>query len=157
MMRFTIIDHEETMTFLGPPHALKAIAACCAQGTATNAEMITKLGFYDIDLSRRLREQLAVFREHNTETDVEWIEERVRTDPDYADLLMVVSEPTRRVSLQPGSLGLIVFNLPARRIVQIANSYANLERADRGRVRRDGKATSTFYSYALPDDWTIVP
>jgi hypothetical protein len=88
---------------------------------------------------------------------VEWIEERVSTDPDYADLLMVVSESTRQVSLQPGSLGLVVFNLPARRIVQIANSYANLERADRGRVRRDGKATSTFYSYALPDDWTIVP
>lgn len=157
MMRFTIIDLSETMSFVGPPHALKALAACCAQGVATISEIITKLGFYDIDLSRRLREQLTVFREHNTEIDAAWIEAKVATDPSYETLLMVGSEATRRVSLQPGKLGLIVFNIPAKRIVQIQNSYANLERSDRGRVRRDGKPTTTYYNYALPADWTIVP
>lgn len=157
MMRFTIIDLSETMSFVGPPHALKALAACCAQGTTTIPEIITKLGFYDIDFSRQLREQLSVFREHNTELDSTWIEEKIATDPSYESLLVVGSEATRRVSLQPGKLGLVVFNIPAKRIVQIQNSYANLERSDRGRVRRDGKPTTTYYNYALPADWTIVP
>lgn len=162
MMRFTIvgqtdIDQTETISFVGPPHGLKALAACCAQGTVAIAEILVKLGFYDIDLSRRLREQLAVFREHNTEEDSAWIEEKISTDQHYDLPIVVLSESTRRLSLQPSKLGLIVFNLPARRIVQVQNSYANLERSDRGRVRRDGKPTTTYYSYALPAEWTIVP
>jgi hypothetical protein len=162
MMRFTIVgqtdtDQTETISFVGPPHGLKALAACCAQGTTAISEILIRLGFYDIDLSRRVREQLSVFREHNTEDDSTWIEEKIASDADYELPIVVLSESTRRLSLQPGKLGMIVFNLPARRIVQVQNSYANLERSDRGRVRRDGKPTTTFYNYALPAEWTIVP
>ena len=46
---------------------------------------------------------------------------------------------------------------PQNLLDQVQNTYANLQRSDRGRVRRDGKATQTFYSYTLPSDWSIVP
>ena len=72
-------------------------------------------------------------------------------------MIAVLDEQTRRASLEPARLGLVVFNLPARRIVQIQNSYANLERSDRGRVRRNGQPVQTCYSYTLPDEWSIVP
>lgn len=156
-MRFTIIDQNDTISFVAPPHALKAIAACCANGAATIGETLAGLAPYDAELSRALRDQLSVFREHNTRDDARWIAQRLADEANYEGVVVVLDEQTRRTSLEPARLGLVVFNLPARRIVQVQNSYANLERSDRGRVRRKGKPVQTFYSYTLPDDWSIVP
>jgi hypothetical protein len=157
MMRFTIIDQQDTITFVAPPHALKAIAACCAGGAGTIAEVLSGLSRYDAELSRALRDQLAIFREHNTSDDTRWIAARLAEQPGFEAVMVVLDDETRRASLEPARLGLVVFNLPARRIVQVQNSYANLERSDRGRVRRNGKPVQTYYSYTLPDDWSIVP
>lgn len=157
MMRLTIIDEQQTVSFVAPPHALKAIAACCANGAGASAEILTALAHYDAGLSRRLRDQLAIFHEHNTIHDTGWIDQRLAGLTGYEPAIVVLNDETRRASLEPARLGLVVFNLPARRIVQVQNSYANLERSDRGRVRRNGKAVSTYYSYSLPDDWSIVP
>lgn len=156
-MRFTIIDQYDTISFVAPPHALKAIAACCAQGAASIGEVLAGLSPYDAELSRTLRDQLSVFREHNTRDDTRWIAQRLSAEAGYQGVVVVLDDETRRASLEPARLGLVVFNLPARRIVQVQNSYANLERSDRGRVRRNGKPVQTFYSYTLPDDWSIVP
>jgi len=157
MMRLTIIEERQTVSFVAPPHALKAITACCAAGAATVVEILAALQHYDAGLARQLRDQLAIFREHNTPEDTRWIDQRLAEQPDYEPLFGVLSEPSRRASLEPARLGLVIFNVPARRIVQIQNSYANLERSDRGRVRRNGKPVPTYYSYTLPDDWSIVP
>jgi hypothetical protein len=157
MMRFTIIDQQDTISFIAPPHALKAITACCANGAEATGDILAGLAPYDAELSRRLRDQLAVFREHNTREDARWIAERLDEESGYEPVIAVIDEQTRRASLEPARLGLVVFNLPARRIVQVQNSYANLERSDRGRVRRKGKPVATFYSYTLPEDWSIVP
>lgn len=157
MMRFTIIDQQDTVSFVAPPHALKAIAACCAAGAASVPDVLTGLSPYDAELSRSLRDQLTVFREHNTREDSGWIEQRLSDAPTYEGVIVVLNEQTRRASLEPARLGLVVFNLPARRIVQVQNSYANLERSDRGRVRRNGRPVQTFYRYTLPNDWSIVP
>jgi hypothetical protein len=59
--------------------------------------------------------------------------------------------------LEPVRYGLVVFNLIARRIVQVQNSYANLERSDRGRIRVEGKPVRRLYQYSLPEEWSIVP
>ena len=157
MMRFTIIDEQQTVSFVAPPHALKAIAACCANGASTSAGVLAAIAHYDASLSQLLRDQLAIFQEHNTIQDTGWIDQRLAKQPGYEPAVVVLNDATRRASLEPARLGLVVFNLPARRIVQVQNSYANLERSDRGRVRRNGKPVSTFYSYSLPDDWSIVP
>lgn len=157
MMRFTIIDPTTTTSFLAPPHALKAIAACCALGAATAIQLLNELARFDADLSRHLRDQLAIFNEHNVPGETAWIDDRVREADEYDLPFIVLDETTRRLSLQPGQLGLVIFNLPSRRIIQIQNSYANLERSDRGRVRKNGQPVAAYYRYTLPDDWTIVP
>lgn len=69
----------------------------------------------------------------------------------------VVDERTRQQSLKPVSTGLILFNLKARRIIQVQNSYADVLRADRGRVRQNGRPTRMLYYYTLPEEWNIVP
>jgi len=157
MMRFTIIDSTATTTFLAPPHALKAIAACCAGGAATMSQLISALAPYDNELSTTLRDQLAIFLEHNVPGETTWVTDRLRDDADYKEPVVVFDEPTRLLSLRPGPLGVVVFNIPARRIVQIQNTYADLERSDRGRVRRNGHPIPEYYRYTLPDDWSIVP
>jgi hypothetical protein len=157
MMRFTIVDDRSTTSFLAPPHVLKAITACCARGVSTVREILSMLAEYDAILANEIKDQLSVFREHNTSSDTSWIQARFDQALDEAGPFDVLDERTRRVSLEPTRLGLVVFNLPARRIVQVQNTYANLQRSDRGRVRRNGKPTQTFYSYTLPADWSIVP
>jgi hypothetical protein len=157
MMRFTIVDDCRTTSFLGPPHVLKAITACCARGASSIREVLAMLAEYDANLATVIKDHLSVFREHNTSSDTGWIRARFDQELDEAGPFDVLDERTRRVSLEPTRLGLVVFNLPARRIVQVQNTYANLQRSDRGRVRRNGKPTQTFYSYTLPADWSIVP
>ena len=157
MMRFTIVDDRSTTSFLAPPHVLKAITACCARGVSSVRGVLSMLAEYDAILANEIKDQLSVFREHNTSNDTGWIQARFDQELDEAGPFDVLDEHTRRVSLEPTRLGLVVFNLPARRIVQVQNTYANLQRSDRGRVRRNGKPTQTFYSYTLPADWSIVP
>ncbi len=72
-------------------------------------------------------------------------------------VLRVVDAPTRQESLEPAGLGLVIFNLPARRISQVQNNYGVLKRSDRGRYFEDGQATERLYFYRLPGDWTMLP
>ena len=157
MMRFTIIDDRRTITFQAPPHALKALAAACAGGAMTSADILSALGRYDGDLARSLREHLDIFHEHNVAGDTSWIAGRLAESANYPEPVVVLDDSTRALSLQPGALGLVLVNISARRIVQIENRYASLERSDRGRVRRNGQPTRALYRYTLPDDWQIVP
>ncbi|MGD9713552.1 MAG: hypothetical protein AB7V46_16020, partial [Thermomicrobiales bacterium] len=63
----------------------------------------------------------------------------------------------RNLSLLPERLGIVLFNLPERRIVQIQNAYGEVLRRDRGRFREDGNPVNRFYHYALPKSWQLIP
>src|SRR5262245_18072021 len=64
MMRFTIVDHLGTISFPGPPHALKALAASCSAGAGDHRALLDSLAHYDADLSAFVLNGLAVFDEH---------------------------------------------------------------------------------------------
>lgn len=72
-------------------------------------------------------------------------------------VLRVVDETTRRESLEPVKIGLVLFNLPAKRIIQVQNNYAVLKRSDRGRYFENGQPTDRLYFYRLPNDWSLLP
>jgi hypothetical protein len=158
MMRFTIVDRTGTISFPGPPHGLKALAAGCSAGAEDHLVLLESLERYDADLAAFVLSGLAVFDEHvaaaNPDTVRAWL---VGSDDSPSRPLRVVDEATRRLSLEPRRLGVVIFNLAARRIVQIQNSYSELLRADRGRVRVNGRPTSRIYRYSLPNDWLILP
>lgn len=157
-MRFTVVDGAGTVSFVGPCHALKMIAAACSRRPRNHRELLELTADYDPRLSGSVLAGLAVFDEHNMPGNVEAI--RARFDADGAEdapPFRVLDELTRRRSLDPVRAGLVVFNLSAQRIVQIQNSYADLNRKGRGRIRRDGRPTQRLYHYELPADWSIVP
>ncbi len=63
----------------------------------------------------------------------------------------------RKRSLAPERLGVVLFNLLERRIVQIQNAYGELQQQDRGRIRVEGNPVNRYYHYRLPDSWALVP
>lgn len=72
-------------------------------------------------------------------------------------VLRVLDDETRRESLEPASVGLVIFNLPAKRIIQVQNSYGVLKRSDRGRYFENGQPTERLYFYRLPSEWSLLP
>ncbi len=156
-IRCTVIDPGGTVTFVGPGHLSKILAAACAKTPADTRTLFQLAEQYDGSLVQDLSAGLAIFDEHNVGEDHSWIDERLGDQSDYPLPVRVVNAMTRELSLSAFDAGLIVFNLNARRIVQVQNSYADILRRDRGRIREAGEPTDRIFRYDLPDAWTILP
>jgi hypothetical protein len=157
-MRFTVVDHYGTISFSGPGHGLKMLAAACSSGVTTHRELLFGLDTLDASLATCIRNELSSFDEHCLPDDPEsvaiWLQRRGSlTDATFR----VLEEITRHASLQPERLGLVIFNLPGKRIVQVQNSYGPLHRSDRGRIRSESLPTRQYYRYELPSEWALVP
>lgn len=118
------------------------------------------VGKYDPDMRDYVLGGIHAFDEHNLPGEYSAIHQRIsetaqesHTTPPFR----VVDEVTRLTSLEPVRSGLVLFNLKNNRIVQVANTYENVRREDRGRIRKSGHPTGQFYSYQLPANWQIVP
>lgn len=158
LFRFNVVDARGVASFVGPAHALKIIAAACSRG-ADNVHTLLDIAVdYDADWATAVKSGLYVFDEHNI-TELSEPYKRVGLPDDELALhpFRVLNAETRRRSMEPARLGLVVINLRERRIIQIQNSYADLMRTDRGRIRRDGRPTRHVYAYDLPDAWNILP
>jgi hypothetical protein len=157
-VRFTVVDSQGAVSFLGPGHAIKMLAAACSRSPRSLAELLEYTRPYDTDFVDQVRRGLALFDEYNTPEDTSAFHAMLQeTSPSTVPPFRVLDDVTRDLSLQPVDSGLILYNLGARRIVQLQNRYGELHREDRGRIRRSGQATRMLYYYRLPDEWTIVP
>jgi hypothetical protein len=160
-MRYTIIDPQGSISFVGPCQGLKALVAACAQDSPRTAEdLLAAAGEYDSDLRDSVLNGLHVFDEHNLPGNYAAIHAALQGQGDEAGtspVFRVVDDVTRQASLQPVKAGLVLFNLKQKRIVQIQNTYADIQREDRGRVRKKGRVTGRYYDYRLPPDWQVLP
>ncbi len=157
-IRLTVIDEQGTVSFISPAHGAKMLTAACSRRPAHLAALLDAARPYDPDLIGYLRDGLAVFDEHNAHGRYAAIHSALRAAPLVeSPPFRVVDDVTRAASLTPVAAGLILFNLPARRIVQVQNSYSAIQRRDRGRIRASGRPTRHLYRYELPTDWRLVP
>lgn len=141
-MRFNVIDEEGTVSLVGPAHVMKMLAAACAKAPASHRALLGLAERYDPRWAATALKSLDAATEAAAAADLAF---------------RVVDDVTRRQSLEPEPTGLVVFNLKAKRIIQVQNSYAALKRKDRGRLRRDGRPVRAYYWYELPREWSIVP
>lgn len=156
--RVNVIDERGTVSFLAPPHGLKVLAAAITQGAASGSELIANAHAFDAQWAAEVRSQIMQFDEHNVDAISGPFQEVIAEgDRTGHPAFRVMDTETRQRSLVPGRLGLVVFNLKERRIIQIQNNYANLERRDRGRIRVGGKPTNILFQYELPGEWALVP
>ena len=158
LMRFTIVDAQSTISFIGPDRALQALVAACADAPATIEELLDRAAPYTADLRERVLSGLAVFDEHVTPENARWIHAAF----DYCKreevpAFRVVDDRTREISLSPVWAGAVVFNLQAKRIVQIQNTYGEIKRKGRLRIMEGARPTNRIRRYELPADWTVVP
>ena len=158
LIRFTVADRDGTTSFVGPGHAIKMLVAACAKGPETVGELLDHTRRYDDQFANQVLNGLSVFDEHNIRDNTSSIETLLAEHPpgDWPPF-RVFNDTTRRASTQPGRAGLIVINLNEKRIVQVQNSYSEIQRRDRGRIRSSGRPTRTLYHYDLPKDWALVP
>ncbi len=159
-MRFTVVDDDGTMSFVAPGHVLKMLTAACSRQPTNHRALLGLAEEYDPRLASGVMKALSRFDAELGRDPADPSSPRGETaegDADGDSPFRVVDEQTRRRSLEPARAGLVVFNLTAKRIVQIQNSYGDLRRKDRGRLRRDGRPVRALYSYELPAEWRIVP
>jgi hypothetical protein len=156
--RVNVLDYRGTLSFLAPPHGLKVLAASIARGASDSGELLAFAHAYDAEWAAQIRMQVMRFDEHNVEVVAERYQE-VISEADAIDhpAFRVIDPETRKRSLIPGVLGLVVFNLKERRIIQVQNNYSDLRRKDRGRIRVDGEPTDLMFHYELPGEWALLP
>jgi len=99
---------------------------------------------------------LAVFDERNSDGKHDAVHAALQfCAPQDLPVFRVVDEPTRDASGQPVCAGAMIFNLRARRIIQIQN-YHDVERKGRVRVLENDRR-GPLLPYELPSEWSIVP
>ncbi|MCC6313325.1 MAG: hypothetical protein IT337_04890, partial [Thermomicrobiales bacterium] len=154
-LRFTMIDNVGATSFVAPAHLLKIVAAACCRDPHDVAALVEGIGQFDPGFSATLAAGLRAF-DALADRRLQQSGPARTIAIDTEAPFRVIDEATRVVSQQPRQLGLVLINLPARRIVQVQNSYADLRRSDRGRMRRNGRPVPVLFAYELPEAWSIV-
>jgi hypothetical protein len=158
-MRFTVIDHRGRISFIAPCSTLEALVAACSTQPRTLAELLTAAEPFIGELTEHVHSALAVFDEHNSPGNPAWIHAALNYLPAAeAPVFRVIDSRTEDLSLTPVRAGVVVFNLLAKRIVQIQNTYAEIRRRGRVRVlKNNNRLTESVHRYELPADWSLVP
>jgi len=130
MMRYTIIDTHGTASFVGPCDALRPLLIGCVGGAASLEDLLRAAERAGArNLIEPVTSALAVFDEHNAYGNYQAIHgalEHLR--PHEVPPFRVVDDRTRQASLQAVKAGAIIFNLSRRRIVQIQNTFSDVQR-----------------------------
>lgn len=158
VMRCTILDRDGAISFVAHAEALAALVAACSRNPQSADEMLAIADEYYHDLRETVLNGLAIFDERNVEGHYEAIHRALELcAPHEQPPFRVVDDRTRQASLQPVKAGAVLFNLAAKRIVQLQNTFREITRSGRGRVFDGSRLTDRVYSYRLPRDWAIVP
>ncbi|HEY7357575.1 MAG TPA: hypothetical protein VH590_13950 [Ktedonobacterales bacterium] len=158
VMRFTVLDHQGTVSFVIHSSALTALVAACAEDPASLRELLDATRRYDRTLRDYVLNGLAVFDEHNLPEDHQAILQQLDILPaQETPVFRVVDERTRDVSLESVKAGVVLFNLPRKRIVQIQNMYDTIERAGTVNYHNGRFLSRREFEYELPPGWSIVP
>jgi hypothetical protein len=157
-VRCTVVDDEGAVSFVTDGDALPALTAACAQNPRSLEQLLAiSDGFYR-DLRERVLNGLAVFDELNAPGNYDTIHQAFQyCSPHEQPVFRVVDDATREMSKQAVKTGVVLFNLRAKRIVQIQNSYREIRRSGRARVFDGRTLTNSVFSYKLPREWALVP
>lgn len=157
-MRYTVVDPSGRVSFVGPCAALLPMVAACSRNPTTLSELLDLADRYGANIGGYVQAGLAVFDEHNLPGNYRRIHAAIDFLRDHeVPVFRVVDDRTRDVSLKPVEAGAVIFNLTAKRIVQIQNTYQEIPRI--GIVREFDAAgkTTRLHRYRLPAEWHLAP
>jgi len=158
LIRCTVVDCRGAVSFVAHCDVLSALVAACAYSPPGLGELLELSEPYYGNLREYVEAGLAVFDETNVGGRYDAIHEALRSTPPHEQpVFRVVDSVTREASLRPVKAGAIIFNLKAKRIVQLMNSYREIRRCGRGRIFDGSGHTGRVFSYRLPREWALVP
>jgi hypothetical protein len=154
LLRCTIIDAAGGVSFVTHGDAIPALVAACATNPITSHQLLERAEPMYNGLTEYVDSGLSVFDEHNTPGHYETIHLALTRLPRHRQpVFRIVDNLTREASLRPVKAGGVIFNLSAKRIVQIVNSY----RTGRARIFDGHRLTENTFRYKLPQEWALVP
>ena len=158
LIRCTVVDRQGAVSFVAHADVLPALVAGCAAEPAGLRDLLKASEPYYAGLRDYVDSGLAVFDELNLRGRYGAIHSQLRGTPARNQpVFRVVDAETREASLRPVTTGAVIFNLAAKRIVQIMNSYREIQRSGRARVFDGSGHTEMVFSYRLPTEWALVP
>jgi hypothetical protein len=158
VIRCTVVDERGAVSFIVHADALSALTAACSANPSSLEELLEGVEPYYHNLREQVLNGLAIFEERNAKGNYQAIHGALRLSPPHEQpVFRVVDDLTRETSLRPVKAGAVVFNLRAKRIIQITNTYQEIRRTGRARVFDGSGLTDAVYSYRLPKDWALVP
>ena len=158
VMRFTIVDADGSVSFIGPVDVLPAFVRACADDPRSLEGLLHAAEPYFAGLPDTVANGLAIFDERNHAGDATAIHEALSfCEPHEQPVFRVIDDITRETSLQPVKAGAVIFNLLARRIIQLQNSYLDITQAGWARVHDEAGSTERMYVYRVPRQWAVVP
>ena len=157
LIRFTVVDVNGTVSFVGDSFFLQPLLAACATGPRTLDDLLWAADSID----KRIREQvlsgLAVFDEHNTPENPQSIKGQLEAlEGEEGPVVRVIDETTRAESHRPTRTGFVIFNLKEQRIVQGQNLFGDIARGQ-AHIHNGERYSRRTVAYHLPDNWNIVP
>lgn len=157
-IRLTVVDGAGTVSFVAHASAAVALTAACASDPSTLLDLLDATEPFDRGLRQKVLNGLAVFDEHNLPDNLADIHERLESvAPREMPPFRVLDPITREASLRPVRSGVILYNLPARRIVQIENNYEPLALSGEVNYHNGRYLSIRLVPYKLSPGWTIVP
>lgn len=158
VIRCTVVDERGAVSFIVHADALAALTAACSANPSNLEELLEGVEPYYHNLKEQVLNGLAIFEERNAKGNYQAIHGALKFCPPHEQpVFRVVDDLTRETSLRPVKAGAVVFNLRAKRIIQITNTYQEIQRTGRARVFDGSGLTNSVYSYRLPKDWALVP
>jgi hypothetical protein len=158
VLRCTIIDAQGGVSFVAHADVLPALAKACTDHPRTLAQLLDGTAPYYGGLREQILNGLAMFDERNVEGHYESIHQALDLCAPYEQpVFRVVDDRTREASLSPVKAGAVVFNLRAKRIIQIQNTYQEITRRGASRVFDGTRMTNRVFRYQLPGEWALVP
>jgi hypothetical protein len=157
-IRLTVVDAEGTVSFVAHASAAVALTAACSHNPATLRDLLDASQRYDRALRESVLNGLAIFDEHNLPGELGHIHTQLdHMPPRKTPVFRVLDSVTREASLRPVRTGVVLYNLPARRIVQIENTYEPLTPSGEVNYHNGRFLSIRLLPYQLPADWLIVP
>src|SRR3990172_9121676 len=150
VLRCTVIDGRGTVSFVAQADSRPALPKARTTRPRTPEQLLDRTAPYYAGLREQVLNGLAMFDERNVEGHYESIHQALDfCAPHEQPVFRVVDDLTQEMSLRPVKAGAVLFNLPAKRIIQLQNTYWEINRAGRGRVFDGTRMTADVFSYRL--------
>ena len=157
-IRLTIVDPQGTVSLVTHSSAAAALTGACASDPATLDDLLVASRAFDRSLRDTVVNGLAVFDEHNLPDDLNHIHRQLDLlDPRHTPVFRVLDAVTREASLRSVRTGVVLFNLLAKRIVQLDNTYEPLTPSGELHYHNGRFLSRKVVVYRLPGSWSIVP